>query len=51
MILGSGIILAGAALYFLSQDGEYIKYDPIEHSIEKLRELVHEVFVGGVTHC
>ena len=50
IILGSGLVLAGAALWFLSQDGEYIKYDPVEHSVERLRTIVHEVFVGSASH-
>ena len=51
IILGSGIGLAGAALYYLSQDGgEVIRYDPVEHTVEKLRAIVHEVFVGSASH-
>lgn len=50
IIAGSGIILAGAVLWYLSQDGETVKYDPQEHTLEKLRSIVHEVFVQSATH-
>lgn len=33
IMLGAGIVMAGAAIYFLSQDGETIKYDPKTHTL------------------
>jgi len=33
IMIGAGIFMAGAAIYFLSQDGEMIKYDEKIHTL------------------
>jgi hypothetical protein len=33
IMLGAGIVMAGAAIYFLSQDGDMIKYDAKIHTL------------------
>lgn len=33
VMLGAGIVMAGAAIWFLSQDGDMIKYNPKEHTL------------------
>ena len=47
--IGAGVIAVGAALYFLSQDEEVSKFKPEEHTIERLRQITHELFVEGAT--
>lgn len=49
VMLGAGIVMAGAAIYFLSQDGDLIKYDEKEHTLNKLRDIVHEVYVHQIS--
>ena len=33
IMIGAGIFMAGAAIYFLSQDGEMVKYNPDTHTL------------------
>jgi hypothetical protein len=47
--LGLGVFTLGAAVYFLSQDGEAVKFDPSKHTKEELRRIVHEMFIEGAT--
>lgn len=50
-IMGVGVIAMGAGLYLLSRDDEEVQvvYDPAVHTVEKLREIIHEIFLEGAT--
>ena len=48
-MVGLGVVSLGAALYYLSQDAEYVKYDPKVHTVEELRKIMHNIFVEGAT--
>jgi len=47
--IGAGVIAVGAALYFLSQDDSNVNFKPDEHTLEKLKQITHELFVEGAT--
>jgi hypothetical protein len=49
VMLGSAVVVAGAAIWFLSQDQETIKFDSKVHSKELLRLIVKDLFVQGAT--
>ena len=46
---GTGALVLGAALYWLSIDHEEAAFDPKVHTVEKLRMLIHDLFVEGAT--
>ena len=46
LLIGAGFVVAGAALYFLSKDGEMVEYDKNVHTLSKLQNIVHEVYVS-----
>ena len=48
-MMGLGVLTVGAALYFMSQDAETVKFDPKKHTVEELRKIIHEIFVEGAT--
>jgi len=48
-LMGGAALLVGATLYFLSQDGEVIKFNSSVHSKELLRLIVKDLFVQGAT--
>ena len=48
-MIGAAVLATGAALWFLTRDGETIKFDPTKHTVEELRKIVHELFVEGAT--
>lgn len=49
LMYGTGAVLLGAALYWLSVDHEEAAFDPKVHTVEKLRALIHDLFVEGAT--
>jgi len=49
VMLGAGIVMAGAAIWFLSQDGDMIKFDEKKHTLKELRHIVHEVYVHQIS--
>ena len=49
MWVGLGVLTLGAAIYFLSYDGEAVKYDPKKHTRAELKKIVHELFIEGAT--
>jgi hypothetical protein len=49
LMIGTAVVLAGAAAWYLSKDQDAIAYDPKKHTIEELRKIVHELFVEGAT--
>jgi len=49
--IGASCVAVGAALWWLSQDHEEAAFDPKVHTVEKLRLLIHDLFVEGATLC
>ena len=46
LLIGAGAITVGAAIWFLTQDGEEaVSIDPKTHTIELLRRIVDEVCI------
>ena len=49
-LMGTGaLIAAGIALWWLSKDHEEAIFDEKVHTVEKLRQMVHEMFLEGAT--
>ena len=51
VLVGGAVIVAGAAVWYLSQDQETVKFDPTVHNRDFLRLLVKDLFVQGATSC
>jgi hypothetical protein len=49
LLYGTGAVMLCAAFYWLSQDHEEAAFDPKVHTVEKLRALIHDLFVEGAT--
>ena len=47
--IGAGAVAVGAALWWLAQDHEEAAFDEKVHTVEKLRLLIHDLFVEGAT--
>lgn len=43
--IGFGALAVGAAIMYLSKDSEPIKFDPKLHTIEKLREILDDLYL------
>lgn len=51
VMIGSAIVVAGAAIWFLSNDHEAIKFDPKVHNKDLLKIIVKDLFIQGATAC
>ena len=48
LLIGGGVALASAALYYMSKDDTAVEYIPSKHTVEELRKVIHEIYVEGV---
>ena len=45
LIIGAGVAVAGAALVYLSKDTDDLKFDQKVHTLEKLLEILDELYL------
>jgi hypothetical protein len=45
LLLGAGVAAIGATIFYLAKDTEDIKFDPKVHTLEKLLEVLEELYL------
>ena len=49
LTIGAGCLAVGSAIWYLTRDTELASFDPKTHTVEKLREIIHEIYVEQTT--